>query len=149
MKKYLKILGIIFFSIILIISSSGCLNDSTVPSEKINTTTDMNEDGSYYSKEDVAKYIKTYNHLPPNYITKSEARKFGWSGGPLEKYAPGKRIGGDIFTNRQKVLPNGDYYECDITDNDSNTRGAKRIVYSTDGRVYYTENHYKTFVELN
>lgn len=149
MKKYLKIIGIIFFCITLIISSSGCLSDTQTSTEKINSTADMNEDGSYYSKDDIAKYIKTYNHLPPNYITKSEARELGWSGGPLEKYAPGKRIGGDKFTNKQKVLPIGDYYECDITDNNSNSRGAKRIVYSTDGRVYYTEDHYNTFVELN
>ena len=149
MKKYLKIIGIIFFCIILVVSSSGCLSDTSTDTEKINSTSNINEDGSYYSKDDVAKYIKTYNHLPSNYVTKSKARELGWSGGPLEKYAPGKRIGGDKFTNRQKVLPTGEYYECDITDNDSNTRGAKRIVYSTDGRVYYTEDHYKTFVELN
>lgn len=149
MKKYLKVVAIIFFCVSLVISSSGCLSDDGPKTETINSIADLSEDGSYYSKDDIANYIKTYNHLPPNYITKSEARKLGWSGGPLEKYAPGKRIGGDRFTNRQKVLPAGEYYECDITDNDSNTRGAKRIVYSTDGRVYYTEDHYKTFVELN
>ncbi|MDO5851140.1 MAG: ribonuclease domain-containing protein [Methanobacteriaceae archaeon] len=91
-----------------------------------------------------------FNKLPNNYITKKEARSLGWTGGSLEPYAPGKSIGGDIFTNREKVLPSASkYIECDIDTNGSDSRGAKRIVYSEDKKIYYTNDHYKTFKQIN
>ena len=102
----------------------------------------------YYDKEHVALYIHTFGTLPDNYMTKTEARKLGWSGGGLEKYAAGRVIGGDVFSNREGVLPkkNGrTYYECDIDTYKTKSRGAKRIVFSSDGLVYYTEDHYETF----
>lgn len=103
-------------------------------------------DGEYTSKEDVALYIHQYGELPSNFITKKEAKKLGWSGGSLEEYAPGKSIGGDTFGNREGVLPEyGTYHECDIDTKGKKKRGAKRIVYSDDGRVYYTDDHYETF----
>lgn len=108
------------------------------------------EDGSYTSKEDVALYLRTYGKLPRNFITKSEANKLGWEGGDLWRYAPGKSIGGDVFGNREGLLPkkNGrTWYECDI-DYAGGSRGAKRIVYSDDGLIYYTDDHYETFTEL-
>ena len=61
----------------------------------------LDEDGSYTSKDDVALYIHSYGHLPPNFVTKDEARAAGWSGGSLEKYLPGMCIGGDRFGNRE------------------------------------------------
>ena len=86
-----------------------------------------------------------------NYITKSEARSLGWHGGPVYKVAPGKCMGGDTFTNRQEVLPSGEHYiECDINTLDADSRGAERIVYSSDDfDVYYTSDHYETFEKLN
>ena len=69
---------------------------------------DIVEDGEYCTVDEVASYIKEFHKLPSNYITKSEARDLGWHGGPLKKYAPGKSIGGDTFTNRQHVLPDSD-----------------------------------------
>ena len=108
------------------------------------------EDGEYCTVDEVAAYIKEFHKLPSNYITKSQARDLGWQGGPLKKYAPGKSIGGDTFTNRQGVLPKSSdkYIECDINANGTN-RGAERIVFNTgDFRVYYTGDHYNTFVEL-
>ncbi len=106
--------------------------------------------GSYTTKEDVALYIHVYGHLPNNFITKSEARKLGWKSGSLERYAPGKCIGGDRFKNREGILPQGHtYYECDIdTMGSYDGRGAKRIVFSTDGQIYYTDDHYETFTLL-
>ena len=98
----------------------------------------------------MSAYIKEFHKLPSNYITKSEARDLGWQGGPLKKYAPGKSIGGDTFTNRQHVLPDSDdkYIECDINANGT-SRGAERIVYNTgDYKVYYTDDHYNTFTEV-
>ena len=103
------------------------------------------EDGSYNSMEDVSLYLHTYDHLPDNYITKSEARDLGWSGGSVEKYAPGHAIGGDKFGNREGVLPEGTYHECDIDTIGESSRGAKRLVYADDGRIYYTGDHYETF----
>lgn len=109
------------------------------------------EDGEYTTKDDVALYIHTYGHLPKNFVTKSEARAKGWEGGSLEDYFPGCSIGGDKFGNREGVLPkkNGrTYTECDIDTKGKKSRGAKRIVFSNDGLIYYTDDHYETFTLL-
>ncbi len=106
------------------------------------------EDGVYTTKDDVALYIHTYGRLPDNFITKKEARKLGWNGGGLEDYAPGKCIGGDKFGNYEGLLPEEDgreYTECDIDTLGKDSRGAKRIVFSNDGLIYYTDNHYDSF----
>lgn len=108
----------------------------------------IDESGMYYSAEDVALYIHTYGRLPDNFITKDEARALGWEGGSVERYAPGFAIGGDTFGNREGLLPKASgrvYYECDIDTNGSNSRGAKRIVFSNDGLIYYTDDHYESF----
>ncbi len=106
------------------------------------------EDGSYTSKEDVALYIYLYGHLPDNFITKNEARDLGWEGGSLEPYAPGKCIGGDRFGNYEGLLPDAPgrtWTECDIDTLGKGSRGAKRIVFSNDGLIYYTDDHYESF----
>ncbi len=111
----------------------------------------VKEDGEYSSKDEVALYIHLYGHLPSNYITKKEARALGWSGGSLEPYAPGKAIGGDKFGNYEGNLPEKKgltYHECDIDTVGKKSRGAKRIVFSDDGHIYYTEDHYETFTLL-
>ena len=109
-------------------------------------TTLISADGSYTSKEDVALYIHTYGCLPGNFMTKAEARDLGWEGGGLEDYAPGMCIGGDHFGNYEGLLPEDrEYTECDIDTLGRNSRGAKRIVFSSDGLVYYTEDHYESF----
>lgn len=100
--------------------------------------------GVYYSKDDVAAYIFAFGCLPTNFITKAAARQLGWTGGPLEYYAPGKAIGGDHFGNYERKLPFGRYRECDI-DTLRRPRGAKRIIFSNDRRLYYTDDHYRTF----
>ena len=116
--------------------------------EKISEST-VSEDGTYTTKEEVAEYLYLYGHLPSNFITKKEAKKLGWvsSEGNLWDVAPGMSIGGDYFGNYEGNLPEADdrdYYECDI-DFDGSYRGAKRIVFSNDGLIYYTEDHYETF----
>lgn len=107
----------------------------------------IDEDGVYTSRDDVALYLHTFGHLPDNFITKSEARDLGWSGGGLEPYAPGCCIGGDRFGNYEGNLPEGNYHECDIDTLGAPSRGAKRLVY-TDTDIYYTEDHYNTFIKL-
>ena len=106
------------------------------------------EKGEYNSKEDVALYIHTFSHLPANYITKKEAQALGWTGGGLDSYAKGKSIGGDTFGNREGLLPKQKgrtYTECDIDTRGKKSRGAKRIVFSNDGLIYYTGDHYENF----
>ena len=106
-------------------------------------------DGVYTTKEDVALFIYTYDELPQNFITKKEAKALGWEGDSLEPYAPGMCIGGDKFGNYEGLLPEEDTYkECDINTLGAKSRGAKRIVFSDDGDIYYTEDHYESFVLL-
>lgn len=104
--------------------------------------------GSYTTKEDVALYIHQYGKLPDNFVTKAEARKLGWDGGSVEPYAPGKCIGGDRFGNYEGLLPDAPgriWTECDIDTLGGGSRGAKRIVFSNDGLIYYTHDHYESF----
>ena len=118
------------------------------PAEAAAETPAIDEDGVYTTKDDVALYLHTYGHLPSNFITKKEAENLGWSGGSLEPYAPGKCIGGSHFGNYEGILPEKDgrsYTECDIDTLGADKRGAKRIVFSNDGLIYYTEDHYETF----
>ncbi len=106
----------------------------------------IDENGSYDSKEEVSLYIHIYDKLPSNYITKKEAKKLGWNGGSVEVYAPGMCIGGDYFGNYEDLLPDDqEYHECDIDTLGKKSRGAKRIIYSDDGYIYYTEDHYESF----
>lgn len=109
----------------------------------------LDPDGTYTTKEDVSLYLYTYGELPSNFITKKEAQALGWSGGSLEPYAPGKCIGGDRFGNYEGILPEDHtYHECDINTLGASRRGAERLVYSDDGLIYYTEDHYETFTLL-
>ena len=111
----------------------------------------LDPDGWYYSAEDVALYLVTYGELPSNFITKNEARDLGWEGGSVQRYKEGAAIGGDKFGNREGILPKASgrqYYECDIDTDGKSSRGAKRIVFSNDGLIYYTEDHYESFTLL-
>ena len=132
------------------------IETETVETEPVETEPEETEalldpDGWYYSAEDVALYLVTYGELPRNFITKNEARKLGWEGGSVQKFKEGAAIGGDKFGNREGILPKADgrqYYECDIDTDGKSSRGAKRIVFSNDGLIYYTEDHYETFILL-
>lgn len=109
----------------------------------------VQESGQYTSRDEVAAYLHQFGHLPSNYITKQKAQDLGWvnSEGNLNKVAPGKSIGGDRFGNYEGQLPAAKgrkYWECDI-DFGGRFRNAKRIIYSNDGLIYYTEDHYETF----
>ena len=108
----------------------------------------LDPEGVYTSKDDVALYIYLYGELPDNFMTKTEARKLGWESGSLEPFAPGMCIGGDRFGNYEGLLPEANgrtYKECDIDTLYAKSRGAKRIVFSNDGLIYYTEDHYESF----
>lgn len=101
----------------------------------------------------VADYVKKYHRLPDNFITKKEARRLGWdpSRGNLRDVAPEKSIGGDVFHNREKRLPGKKgrvWYEADIHYN-GGKRGKDRIIFSNDGLIYKTEDHYRTFSRID
>lgn len=102
--------------------------------------------------DEVAEYISEHHELPDYYITKKEARELGWkpSEGNLDKVAPGKSIGGDVFQNREGLLPKKKgrtWYEADINYS-GGTRGSDRILYSNDGLIYKTTDHYQTFEQI-
>jgi guanyl-specific ribonuclease Sa len=114
--------------------------------------TRVEEDQSYSSKDEVAAYINEFSALPPNYITKKDAQKLGWisSEGNLWEVTDQQSIGGDYFGNREGLLPDANsrkYFECDINYN-GGYRGAERIVYSNDGLIFYTSDHYESFEQL-
>lgn len=102
--------------------------------------------------EELVDYLASHGELPDYFITKSQAQKLGWdsSQGNLWEVAKGRVIGGDRFYNREGLLPEKKgrlYYECDI-DYSGGRRGAKRLVYSSDGLFFYTEDHYSSFREI-
>ena len=146
MKQLFKKLGLLALLItVLTISMAGCMSDDTSYTEVI---TGLDENGSYTTAEDVSAYLLQYGYLPENFITKKEAKSLGWEGGSLEPYAPGKCIGGDKFGNYEGLLPvepGRQYYECDINTLGKKSRGAERLVFSNDGLIYYTEDHYDSF----
>lgn len=111
----------------------------------------LDEHAAYTTRDDVALYIHLYSRLPENFITKKQAQELGWNGGSLEPYAAGCCIGGDRFGNYEGLLPAEDgrvFTECDIDTLGADSRGAKRIVFSNDGLIYYTDDHYKSFTLL-
>lgn len=111
----------------------------------------VDQDGYYYDLENVVLYLDTYGCLPPNYITKNEARDLGWSGGSAEEYLEGAAIGGDSFGNREGLLPKADgrkYTECDLDTLGQSSRGAHRLLFSNDGLYFFTDDHYESFTQV-
>lgn len=126
-------------------------NETQESAEAI-TSTGVTEGQSYSTKDEVSAYIHQFKELPPNYLTKDEAEALGWdnSEGNLWEVTDGMSIGGDFFGNREGLLPKKSgrtYYEADI-DYDGGFRGAERIVYSNDGLIFYTDDHYESFEQL-
>ena len=105
----------------------------------------------YDDKDGVALYLHLFGELPPHFITKKEAQKLGWTSGEVEYYRSGAAIGGDYFGNYEGLLPKKkgrQYYECDIGTVGKKSRGAQRIIFSSDGLIYYTDDHYESFTLL-
>ncbi len=151
-------------------SASGSSNANAGASAKVNENDDsyaqshlngddyatpnitVEKNGTYTDKDHVALYIHKFGTVPSNYVTKSKARKAGWvnTKGNLWDVLPGKSIGGGGFSNDDNTMPDApgrEWFECDI-DYEGGFRNAKRLVYSDDGLIYYTDDHYKTFTRL-
>jgi hypothetical protein len=106
----------------------------------------------YLKAEEVALYLHMFGTLPSNFLSKSQAERLGWvpSKGNLWDVAPGAAIGGDRFGNREGLLPDKSgrgYFECDVN-YEGGFRGPERLVYSSDGLVFYTADHYESFTLL-
>ena len=165
MKKLIFLLALVFG---VTLFASCAVSDGTVSDGQNETTAtefreqdisdeaikyaeeNVTEDGVYTTPATVAAYIHVFNKLPQNFITKKEAQQLGWDSvkGNLNDVAPGKSIGGDTFGNREKLLPKGKKYrECDVNYH-VGRRGAERIIYSSDGDVYYTNDHYSSFTKI-
>lgn len=108
------------------------------------------EHAGYTSPEEVAAYIDQYDKLPENYITKDEAESMGWESnqGNLWEVTDNKSIGGDHFGNYEGLLPEEDQYREADVNYEGGYRGPERIIYSDDGDIYYTDDHYETFEQL-
>lgn len=164
MKHINWIWGRMVTLLLLLLLVSGCENSTdsilsavedssqeTSISEEVDATK-LSEDGTYTTPEDVATYLNVYGHLPNNFITKKDAKSLGWDNkaGNLQEVAPGKSIGGDHFGNYEGLLPEAEgrsYQECDVN-YAGGYRGAERIIFSNDGLIYYTSDHYETFTLL-
>ncbi len=153
MKKILSLLLIILLSFTLISCDSIDKiigeEETRLVDEELET---IDKDGHFTSKEDVSLYLYTYGSLPENFITKKEAIALGWQSnkGNLWDVTEKKSIGGDRFGNREGRLPKKEtrqYFECDIN-YEGGYRGPERIVYSDDGLIYYSKDHYDTFTLL-
>ncbi|KXB63905.1 ribonuclease domain-containing protein [Olsenella sp. DNF00959] len=112
----------------------------------------VREDGRYTSKDELAAYVHEFGHLPANFVSKTKAREAGWdsSKGNLDEVCPGMSIGGSRYHNDDGQLPDKrgrSWTECDVNYT-GGFRGGERIVFSNDGLVYYTGDHYKSFERL-
>lgn len=155
MKKRLMpalLLGLL--ALILALTACGAQPEAATAPERDTAAAeaDLPEYGKYYyDVENVVLYLAAYGELPPNYITKDEARDLGWEGGSVERYQDGAAIGGDRFSNREGLLPEAkgrSYTECDIDTDGYGSRGARRLIFSNDGLYFYTSDHYESFTEL-
>lgn len=116
--------------------------------DKINSDADIDE---LTNETVVVSYVIQNHRLPGYYVKKKEARKHGWNPaqGNLCDVLPGRAIGGDVFTNREGSLPKKpgrNWYEADLNYNCAH-RNADRLLFSNDGLVFVTKDHYKTFVQ--
>lgn len=154
MKKYMVPILILLTFAVFIFTNLPLIDEHEIENDAPEDMfqSEIVKDGNYTSKDDVAEYLHIYGKLPPNFITKAEAIALGWESneGNLWEVAEGMSIGGDRFGNREGLLPSKDgrvYFECDIN-YAGGYRGAERIVFSSDGLIFYTADHYETFEQL-
>lgn len=153
MKNSLKLVGAFILGLVAAIALLYFL-DRTPKQQGENSV--LNSSKNYESIQEidelteeskVINYVKAHHELPDYYLTKAEARRKGWvaSEGNLCKVLPGKAIGGDKFSNREKTLPKGNqYFEADVNYT-CGRRNADRIVFTKQGEVWLTHDHYKAF----
>lgn len=156
MKKSSSVIIILLLVIIGILLYSNYSQKTVVtPKPTDNITTDKHNENKTAGIDELTKesvivpFVKQNGRLPECYITKIEAAEHGWnaSKGNLCDVLPGRAIGGDVFTNRERSLPvkkGRTWYEADLNYNCGH-RNSDRLLFSNDGLVYVTHDHYKTF----
>lgn len=163
-KRILKGLLLLLFSLILVSCELDDINDlipegpiiepePSEPEEKEDdrdpSDFDIYIDEFYITKDEVAMYIYFFEKLPDNYVKKEEIK------GHIRNHWTEENmlsIGGDDFYNRERLLPskNGrNYYEADILYMGEYSRNSLRIVFSNDGLIFYTSDHYGSFIQFN
>jgi hypothetical protein len=99
---------------------------------------------------DAVQSLRSTQRLPSRFVTKGAAKARGWRGGGLCEVWPGHVIGGDAFHNFGGKLPGAagrSYREADL-DGDCRSRGARRLIFSSDGLIYVTLDHYNSFTPV-
>ena len=91
------------------------------------------------------------NDFPDYYILKEEALTKGWKPGKwLSNFVPEKMIISGRYYNDNQHLPQSVgrvWYEADINYK-SGKRNGQRILWSNDGLIFVTYDHYETFYEI-
>lgn len=153
MKKTMALILTMLFLFVSACSPAVLFSETENPNSEMVKTPELKENiqenTPYYSAEEVAAYLVFYGELPPNYLTKNEARDLGWiaEDGNLWDVTDKMVIGGDRFGNREGLLPKAEgrqYYEADVNYYGGH-RGSERLVYSNDGLIFYTDDHYDRF----
>ena len=167
MKKKTRLVALITLLLALVFILGSCTADAAVTGKKkknaaptavvTETPTEIPEvtkkPGPIIDPQAIADYLFEHGELPENFITKQEARDLGWdsSYNYISDIAPGMSIGGDYFGNYEGKLPRvkgRKYYEADCYYT-GGKRNQYRIIYSNDGHVWYTDDHYNTFTEMS
>ena len=95
--------------------------------------------------------LKQSGNLPNNYISQSNLKSLGWKRGkPVSSFAKGKILTKGIYRNSNGHLPQTSgriWYEADINYK-SGKRNSQRILWSNDGLIFVTYDHYVTFYEI-
>ena len=97
-------------------------------------------------------WLKYMEKLPEYYVTYDMAKKLGYKTtlGNLNEVAANKMLTKGIYKNKNGHLPNfvgRVWYEADINYK-SGYRDSQRILWSNDGLIFVTYDHYKTFYEI-
>ena len=105
------------------------------------------------NKHDGADWMLKYKgELPEYYIEYDDIKALGWRKGKIpSNFAPGKMYTGGIYRNDNKHLPDKSgriWHEADINYEQGETRNSQRIVWSDDGLIFVTYDHYETFNEI-
>ena len=149
----MKRLLAVFLTLLFAATATGAASAAEKPVTVNAAAYPVTASGAYDTLEEVAVYLTLYGRLPGNFSTKAQAQALGWDSraGNLNRVAPGKSIGGDRFGNYEGRVPDAKgrtWTECDIG-SDGGYRNGRRIVFSSDGLIYYTGDHYETFRQVS
>ena len=96
-------------------------------------------------------WLTYFNKLPDYYVTEEEAYNIGWIRGKSPaKFIPGKMLTMGIYNNSNGHLPQAAgriWYEADINYYEGR-RNGHRVLWSNDGLIFVTYDHYATFYEI-